>query len=105
MAEMIESSLEHVVIAVMIQLILIYWLGVWGSGAVAVAIFLGREIAQNEYKLALIRGWEWGETPPVKWHEGLTTGWGGQWVAGCFAAGSCLCCCGHAVEKISPLKR
>lgn len=76
MAGMIESSLEHVVIAVVIQLILIYWLGAWGAGAVAVAIFLGREIAQNEYKLALIRGWEWGETPPVKWHEGLTTGWG-----------------------------
>lgn len=75
MVGIIESSLEHAVIALVIQLMLIYWLGAWGAGTVAVAIFLGREIAQNEYKLALIRGWEWGDTPPVKWNEGLTTGW------------------------------
>ncbi len=75
MIGIIESSLEHAVIALVIQLMLIYWLGAWGAGAVAVAISLSREIAQNEYKLALTRGWEWGDTPPVKWHEGLTTGW------------------------------
>ena len=44
-------------------------------GLPVVGVFIGREMAQHSYKLALSRGWSWGETMPVKWYEGLTTGW------------------------------
>ncbi|NVK42182.1 MAG: hypothetical protein HWE39_13155 [Oceanospirillaceae bacterium] len=44
-------------------------------GLPVVGVFIGREMAQHSYKLALSRGWRWGETMPVKWYEGLTTGW------------------------------
>lgn len=45
------------------------------AGLPVVGAFLGRELAQHSYKLALSREWKWGETMPVKWYEGLTTGW------------------------------
>ena len=41
----------------------------------AIALLLGREIAQHEYKLALSRGWAYGQTMPVKWWEGVIKGW------------------------------
>jgi hypothetical protein len=49
--------------------------GLFTGGIVAIALLLGREIAQHEYKLALSRGWEYGQAMPVKWYEGMTTGW------------------------------
>jgi len=45
------------------------------GGVVACAVFLGREIAQHEYRLALKRGWVYGRPKPVRWYEGTTTGW------------------------------
>ncbi len=51
------THLEHGVIALVIQITvwLIFGLGfgmvtAWGAGAIAFAVFLGREIAQHEYK-------------------------------------------------------
>lgn len=70
-----QTHLEHTLLAVVLQVVLFPLLGAWGAGAVAVALLLGREIAQHEYKLALARDWTWGETKPVAWHEGLWRGW------------------------------
>ena len=70
-----KTHIEHLVIAVILQLALIPFVGAFCSGLFASSLLLGRELAQHEYKLALSRGWIWGRTIPVKWHEGLTTGW------------------------------
>lgn len=70
-----STHLEHIVIAWAIQFVLWPLFGPWAAGAVAVAVFLGREIAQHEYALALERGWSWGQEPPVGWYEGLLHGW------------------------------
>lgn len=70
-----RSHLEHIVIALAIQAALLTLLGSWGAGAVAIALMLGREVAQHEYRLALTRGWEWGQRKPVAWHEGVWRGW------------------------------
>lgn len=43
------SHLEHAVIATGIQCLLWPFVGRWVSGALIVAVFLGREIAQHEY--------------------------------------------------------
>ncbi|MCB8889075.1 hypothetical protein [Vreelandella malpeensis] len=71
------SHLEHALIGLGIQLLLALLprITLWVSGALAVAVFLGREIAQHEYKLAVQRGWEWGQTQPVGIFEGVYTGW------------------------------
>ncbi len=71
------SQLEHVVIALGVQLLLALLprVTLWVSGSLAVAVFLGREIAQHEYRLAIQRGWEWGQTQPVGMFEGVYTGW------------------------------
>lgn len=53
----------------------ILFLGVVLTGLPVVGAFIGREIAQHSYKLALKRNWKWGEVMPVKWYEGITTGW------------------------------
>lgn len=52
-----KTHLEHAIIAIAIQVVvwLVFGLGLgivsaWAAGAVAVAVFLGREIAQHEYK-------------------------------------------------------
>ncbi|MDQ7733747.1 hypothetical protein QT231_13625 [Halomonas sp. SpR1] len=70
-----KSQLEHALIALLIQLVLWPYLGMWVAGAIAVTLLLGREIAQNEYRLASRRGWKWGEPLPVKWHEGVWRAW------------------------------
>lgn len=73
---MIKTAFEHALIAAAIQAAFLWAAGPWVAGAVAVSVFLGREIAQNEYKLAVGRGWRWGEAPPVRWYEGVIKGWG-----------------------------
>lgn len=70
-----RTHLEHTVIAVLIQLALWPVFGLVIGGLTACAVFLGREIAQHEYKLALSRGWVWGQKKPVHWFEGLLKGW------------------------------
>lgn len=69
------THLEHVIIALIIQCSLMLFIPARTAGAIAVAIFLGREIAQHEYRLAIHRGWEWGETLPVGMFEGVWQGW------------------------------
>ncbi len=71
------SHLEHVLIGLGIQLLLALLprVTLWVSGALVVAVFLGREIAQHEYRLAVARGWEWGQTQPVGLFEGVYKGW------------------------------
>lgn len=70
-----RTHLEHAIIALVIQLALWPLFGPWAAAAVACAVFLGREIAQHEYRLAIWRGWKWGGPKPVRWHEGLWRGW------------------------------
>lgn len=45
-----KTHAEHAGFAVAIQLALMAVFGVWAAGAVAVAVFLGREISQHEAK-------------------------------------------------------
>jgi len=70
-----KTHAEHAFIASAIQLALWPLLGLLAGGVVACAVFLGREIAQHEYRLALKRGWVYGRPKPVRWYEGTTTGW------------------------------
>lgn len=71
-----RSYIEHALIAVLIQFALWPFLeSMWVTGGVAVAIFLGREIAQNEYRVAHRRGWKWGQVLPTNWYEGAWRGW------------------------------
>lgn len=70
-----RSYIEHSLIAVLIQFALWPFIGMWVAGSVAVALFLGREIAQNEYRVAQRRGWTWGQVLPVNWYEGAWRGW------------------------------
>lgn len=70
-----RSYIEHALIAGLIQFALWPFVGMWAAGAIAVSLFLGREIGQNEYRVAHHRGWVWGQAPPVKWYEGVWRGW------------------------------
>lgn len=67
MNEILGSAVEHGVIALALQLILWRFFGIWGAGAIAFAVLLGREIAQHEYK--------GGGPKVVEWHYGLTHHW------------------------------
>lgn len=69
------THLEHVIIALIIQLSLLPFASARVAGVIPVAILLGREIAQHEYRLGIQRGWEWGETLPVGMFEGVWRGW------------------------------
>ncbi|ASK18989.1 MULTISPECIES: hypothetical protein [unclassified Halomonas] len=69
------THLEHVFIALLIQMALLPFANARVTGAIAVALLLGREIAQHEYRLAVQRGWEWGQTLPVGIFEGVWRGW------------------------------
>lgn len=62
-----KTHLEHLTIALAIQLLLWPLLGIWGSGALAVGIFLGREISQHETS--------GGGANAVKWYYGLVNHW------------------------------
>lgn len=46
----LKTALEHAVIAVLLQLLLSPLFGLVCAGVIACSIFLGREIAQHEYK-------------------------------------------------------
>jgi len=71
-----RTALEHALIAVVIQVALAPFTDVMAAGVIAMAIFLGREIAQHEYKIAVQRGWRWGQgAKPVKWYDGIIGGW------------------------------
>lgn len=70
-----RTHLEHSVIALAIQLALWPVLGPWGAGFTACALFLGREIAQHEYKLAREMGWEWGQDKPGALYLAFFEGW------------------------------
>lgn len=72
---MSRSCIEHALIAVLVQFALWPLVGMWVAGALAVSLFIGREIAQNEYRVAHHRGWTWGQVPPVNWYEGAWRGW------------------------------
>lgn len=69
------THLEHVFVALLIQVALLPFANARVTGAIAVALLLGREIAQHEYRLAVQRGWEWGQTLPVGIFEGVWRGW------------------------------
>lgn len=69
------THFEHVTIALIIQLLLLPFVSARVGGTIAIAVFLGREIAQHEYRLGIQRGWEWGETLPVGMFEGVWRGW------------------------------
>ncbi|MDQ7734145.1 hypothetical protein QT231_15640 [Halomonas sp. SpR1] len=69
------THLEHVIIALIIQLSLLPLVSARVAGVIPVAILLGREIAQHEYRLGIHRGWAWGETLPVGMFEGVWHGW------------------------------
>lgn len=63
-------------IAVMVQIPLWAVFGPWASACIILAVFLGREIAQHEYKLLRAMGWRYGQhRPRMAWHAGLTGGW------------------------------
>ncbi|KKO07639.1 hypothetical protein LCGC14_0055950 [marine sediment metagenome] len=69
------THLEHVIIALIIQGALLRLASASVAGSIAVALLMGREIAQHEYRLGIQRGWEWGETLPVGMFEGVWRGW------------------------------
>ena len=69
------TQLEHVIIALILQLSLLPFVSAPVAGAIPVAILLGREIAQHEYRLGIQRGWTWGETLPIGMFEGVWRGW------------------------------
>ncbi|WP_235041884.1 hypothetical protein [Vreelandella profundi] len=69
------THLEHVIIALLIQCALLWLVSARVGGSIAIALLLGREIAQHEYRLGIQRGWEWGETLPVGMFEGVWRGW------------------------------
>jgi len=76
MPTMYRTALEHAVIAVAIQLVLAPLTNIVFAGAIAMAIYFGREVAQHEYKIAVQRGWRWGQSEkPIKWYEGIVSGW------------------------------
>ncbi|WP_240349272.1 hypothetical protein [Halomonas binhaiensis] len=61
------THLEHFVIGMGIQVCLWPFFGRWSAGAISVAVFLGREIAQHEYK--------GGGGNAVSWYYGLVYHW------------------------------
>ena len=69
------THLEHVIIALVIQISLLPLVSVRVAGSIAIALLLGREVAQHEYRLGIQRGWEWGEALPVGMFEGVWGGW------------------------------
>lgn len=69
-----KTSLAHTLIALLLQALFWPVLDIW-SAIPGLMLYLGREVAQHEYKIALSRGWSWGPAKPIEWYEGLTKGW------------------------------
>lgn len=69
------TVIEHAVIAACIQLGLWPLLGRWSAGVVACAIFLGREIAQNEYEALRLPEFADMNLATLPWWAGLRHGW------------------------------
>jgi len=72
-----RTHIEHTVAALIIQAALALTMvsSWWAAGAIACAVFLGREIAQHEYKHAINTGWSWGQSLPIRGYEGVIHGW------------------------------
>lgn len=67
MNNMIKTAATHAAIALTVQVVLQFLIGWVAAGLVACAVFLGREIAQHEYK--------GGGPLEVPIHYGLTNHW------------------------------
>lgn len=61
-----KTNFEHGFIAVIIQIPLAFLIGWWAAGAVAVAVFVGREYGQVEYKVRARTGRSLTDMMP--WH-------------------------------------
>lgn len=70
-----RTHFEHTAIALAIQLCLWPIVGLLAGGAVAIALLLGREVAQHEYKEALSKGWVYGQPMNIPWYAGVTKHW------------------------------
>lgn len=70
-----KTHLEHSVIAVITQLILMIIVGIQFASVIVVTAFLMREVTQHEYKYAISKGWKWGDLLPIKGYEGFIYGW------------------------------
>ncbi|WP_404324783.1 hypothetical protein HA399_09520 [Cobetia sp. UIB-001] len=93
-AEILNSAVQHGVIAVLIQLALWPLFGVWSAGAIAVALFVGREIAQHEYK---------GDGPKAEsWDYGLLQHWN---LDSCLDVALPLLCCVSLASTVWALSR
>lgn len=57
---MIKTALFHALLAVIIQLALLPFIGALGGAAAGVFYYFGREIAQHEYKGAKPQSWYYG---------------------------------------------
>ena len=69
------TPLHHAIIAALVQLFLCPMLGPWGAAATAVAIFLGREIAQNERQALSLPRFAGHTLATLPWWAGLRVGW------------------------------
>lgn len=70
-----RTHLEHTVIAVLIQLALWPVFGLVTGGLTACAVFLGREIAQHEYKALQLQQYSSLNLGTLPWYVGLRYGW------------------------------
>lgn len=71
------TAASHAVVAVAGQAALAPLIGPVGGGVAMVAFYASREYTQHEYKLAIQRGWQWGDrlSATVKPWEPLYRGW------------------------------
>lgn len=76
MPPMYKTAVKHAAIALVVQIVLTPVVNAVLGGVIALALYLGREIAQHEYKIAVRKGWRWGDGPkPIKWYDGIVGGW------------------------------
>ncbi|WP_069383639.1 hypothetical protein [Halomonas caseinilytica] len=69
------TLVEHMWIAVAVQIGLAGILGLRGAGVAAVMVFLGREIAQNEYEVLRLPEFADMNLATLPWWAGLRHGW------------------------------
>ena len=70
-----RTHLEHTMIALAAQLLLMPFIGAWHAGALAVAVFFGREIAQHEVKALQLQQYSSLNLGTLPWWIGLVYGW------------------------------